>query len=295
MTATLPESHNAFVYVYEGEAIVGDGESERTPPRGELGVLSHGETLLLAADEGPTRLIFVAGKPLNEPVAKYGPFVMNTPEQIVAAIRDYQSGVSSEFYTAARWPPFCRFQFERAVRRAPLSTQPVSVSVSPSKRRKAFSAVRSRALGLAVRAHQFERAGRRVPAIRLTLTRARAVLLRIDDAERQGGFSTETRCRADVSACRRRCRDRRSAAGGIVVNQRLDTRRSDRAIVELDIVVRRVYRRDDRTAIAVVERHATTDRATVGPGRTGRQHRCGHKNTGVHYGSFSTRFWTRLA
>jgi redox-sensitive bicupin YhaK (pirin superfamily) len=91
-TATLPESHNAFVYVYEGEAIVGDGESERTLPRGELGVLSHGETLQLAAGEGPTRLILVAGKPLNEPVAKYGPFVMNTPEQIVAAIRDYQSG-----------------------------------------------------------------------------------------------------------------------------------------------------------------------------------------------------------
>lgn len=90
--ATLPESHNAFVYVYEGEAIVGDGESARTLPRGELGVLSHGETLRLAAGEGPTRLILVAGKPLNEPVAKYGPFVMNTPEQIVAAIRDYQSG-----------------------------------------------------------------------------------------------------------------------------------------------------------------------------------------------------------
>jgi redox-sensitive bicupin YhaK (pirin superfamily) len=90
--ATLPESHNAFVYVYEGEATVGDAESARTLPRGELGVLSHGETLRLAAGEGPTRLILVAGKPLNEPVAKYGPFVMNTPEQIVAAIRDYQSG-----------------------------------------------------------------------------------------------------------------------------------------------------------------------------------------------------------
>jgi quercetin 2,3-dioxygenase len=91
-SASLPERHNGFVYVYDGEAIVGDGESARTLPRGELGVLSHGETLTLAAGAGATRLILVAGKPLNEPVAKYGPFVMNTPEQIVTAIRDYQTG-----------------------------------------------------------------------------------------------------------------------------------------------------------------------------------------------------------
>jgi len=91
-TAQLPERHNGFVYVYDGEAIVGDGDSARTLPRGELGVLSHGETLSLAAGANTTRLILVAGKPLNEPVAKYGPFVMNTPEQIVTAIRDFQSG-----------------------------------------------------------------------------------------------------------------------------------------------------------------------------------------------------------
>ena len=54
--------------------------------------LSDGEELLVAAVSEATRLILVAGKPLNEPVAKYGPFVMNTPEQIVEAIRDYQAG-----------------------------------------------------------------------------------------------------------------------------------------------------------------------------------------------------------
>jgi redox-sensitive bicupin YhaK (pirin superfamily) len=91
-TAQLPERHNGFVYVYDGDAIVGDGETARTLPRGELGVLSHGETLALAAGTSATRLILVAGKPLNEPVAKYGPFVMNTPEQIATAIRDFQSG-----------------------------------------------------------------------------------------------------------------------------------------------------------------------------------------------------------
>ena len=56
-------------------------------------MLSLGEALDIAApDNAATRLILVAGRPLKEPVAKYGPFVMNTPEQIVQAIQDYQSG-----------------------------------------------------------------------------------------------------------------------------------------------------------------------------------------------------------
>lgn len=91
-TATMPEGHNAFVYVYEGSVTVGGGGSARILSRGELGVLSHGERVELASGGAPARCILVAGKPLNEPVAKYGPFVMNTPEQIVTAIRDYQSG-----------------------------------------------------------------------------------------------------------------------------------------------------------------------------------------------------------
>jgi redox-sensitive bicupin YhaK (pirin superfamily) len=48
--------------------------------------------VLVSAGDTASRLILVAGKPLNEPVAKYGPFVMNTPEQIVEAIRDFQAG-----------------------------------------------------------------------------------------------------------------------------------------------------------------------------------------------------------
>jgi redox-sensitive bicupin YhaK (pirin superfamily) len=85
----VPEGHTAFVYVFEGEARIGD----QSLARGELGVLSAGDPLveLVAADEG-ARLILVAGKPLKEPVAKYGPFVMNTPQQIREAIADYQAG-----------------------------------------------------------------------------------------------------------------------------------------------------------------------------------------------------------
>ena len=91
--AAVPSSHNAFAYVYEGAADIGAADSARRIARGELAVLDRdGDDVLFSAGAAPARLILVAGKPLNEPVAKYGPFVMNTQEQIVQAIRDFQSG-----------------------------------------------------------------------------------------------------------------------------------------------------------------------------------------------------------
>ncbi|HET7930569.1 MAG TPA: pirin family protein [Rhodanobacteraceae bacterium] len=87
----LPEGHSAFAYVFEGDAVhVG---AEVLGLR-ELGVLSKGESVELAvpADARPARVLLVAGRPLNEQVARYGPFVMNTPEQIVQAMQDYQAG-----------------------------------------------------------------------------------------------------------------------------------------------------------------------------------------------------------
>ena len=91
--ATIPAGHSAFAYVYEGSAELGPDGAATKLGRGELAVLDRiGDELPIAAGDAPTRLIVVAGKPLNEPVARYGPFVMNTPEQIVEAIRDYQGG-----------------------------------------------------------------------------------------------------------------------------------------------------------------------------------------------------------
>lgn len=84
----LPAGHHGFAYVFEGDALVG-GEPLR---RSELGVLSDGDRLQLAGTETPSRLLVVAGKPLNESVARYGPFVMNTPEQIHEAIADFRAG-----------------------------------------------------------------------------------------------------------------------------------------------------------------------------------------------------------
>ncbi|MDE1886072.1 MAG: pirin family protein, partial [Xanthomonadaceae bacterium] len=87
----LPATHNGFAYVYQGQARIGEGASEQLV-RGDLGVLGKGDGLKITTGDAPARLIVVAGKPLNEPVAKYGPFVMNTPQQIVQAVEDFRAG-----------------------------------------------------------------------------------------------------------------------------------------------------------------------------------------------------------
>jgi redox-sensitive bicupin YhaK (pirin superfamily) len=86
----LPETHNAFAYVYEGEAAIG---AESTPLRaGQIAVLSPGLSAGLAGGRAPARAILVAGRPLREPVAKTGPFVMNTQAELRQAVLDYQAG-----------------------------------------------------------------------------------------------------------------------------------------------------------------------------------------------------------
>jgi len=83
--------HHAFAYVYEGEAWLGEGDGSRVSAH-QLGVLGDGDGLEVLAGEGGARLLVIAGCPLNEPVERYGPFVMNTREQIAEAVRDFQSG-----------------------------------------------------------------------------------------------------------------------------------------------------------------------------------------------------------
>lgn len=87
----LPPGHNAFVYVYGGTAQVGT-PAKRTA-RGELAVLGPGERVTLAATSNePAKMLLVAGQPLDEPVARHGPFVMNTEREIHEAITDFQAG-----------------------------------------------------------------------------------------------------------------------------------------------------------------------------------------------------------
>ena len=89
-TTAVPATHNAFIYVYRGAVTVGDTlvESRR------MGILSNaptadGVTLRTTED---ARVILVAGKPLHEPIVQYGPFVMNTQEQIHQALDDFRTG-----------------------------------------------------------------------------------------------------------------------------------------------------------------------------------------------------------
>lgn len=86
----LPADHNVFVYVYRGEAAI----AGRAVPRQRMAILANHADLdgvVIEALEA-SRAILVAGRPLNEPIAQYGPFVMNTQEEIHQAMADYRDG-----------------------------------------------------------------------------------------------------------------------------------------------------------------------------------------------------------
>ena len=85
-----PENHNAFAYVYEGGIRIGSGEGTAVA-RGEIALLGSGPTVSISAATASS-LILVGGRPLNEPVARYGPFVMNNEDEIRQAFRDYREG-----------------------------------------------------------------------------------------------------------------------------------------------------------------------------------------------------------
>jgi len=82
--------HNVFVYLYEGEAAVGD--EQRALPTRAAGLLGHGESVRVRATDQGARFLLLAGAPIGEPVVQYGPFVMNTRAEIDQAIADYQAG-----------------------------------------------------------------------------------------------------------------------------------------------------------------------------------------------------------
>ena len=88
----LPDGHNAFAYLFEGAVTVGEGEDARALESREMGVLGGGGALSLRAGGGGARLILVAGTPLREPVARHGPFVMNTRQELMQAFVDFQEG-----------------------------------------------------------------------------------------------------------------------------------------------------------------------------------------------------------
>lgn len=92
LTLPVPRGHNAFVYLYEGDARIGDAALQARA----VSVLGDGETVALRAGADGARLLLLAARPLNEPVEQYGPFVMNTREEIEQALRDYRDGTLAD-------------------------------------------------------------------------------------------------------------------------------------------------------------------------------------------------------
>jgi quercetin 2,3-dioxygenase len=87
----LPVEHNAFVYVYRGEALVG----ARSVPAQRMAILAttpDRDGVTLTAGDQPTRLLLIAGQPLHEPIVQHGPFVMNSQQQIFDAVADFRAG-----------------------------------------------------------------------------------------------------------------------------------------------------------------------------------------------------------
>jgi len=96
VSVPVSASLNAVAYVFEGSARVG----EREVREGQLAVLGPGDEVRLRG--GPGRLLLLAGEPLRERVAHYGPFVMNSDEELIQAMRDFQSGRMGEITRTAQ-------------------------------------------------------------------------------------------------------------------------------------------------------------------------------------------------
>jgi len=89
----LPDTHNAFVYVYRGALKFDTG---CLVPAQRMAIFANtpgSDGIRLVAGAEPTRLLLIAGRPLQEPIAQHGPFVMNTQAELIQAVRDYQAGV----------------------------------------------------------------------------------------------------------------------------------------------------------------------------------------------------------
>jgi redox-sensitive bicupin YhaK (pirin superfamily) len=91
----IPAGHNAFVYVYRGDVEIGDAGAATGVPVQRMAILANGtdrDGVRLQAGPAGARALLIAGRPLNEPIAQYGPFVMNTQAEIFQAVEDFREG-----------------------------------------------------------------------------------------------------------------------------------------------------------------------------------------------------------
>jgi quercetin 2,3-dioxygenase len=92
----IKQGYHAFVYPFEGSVTVGPAATARTLESHHAGVLSDGDTVELVGGGEGGRMLLLAGRPLLEPIVQYGPFVMNSREEIEQAVNDYQRGALTE-------------------------------------------------------------------------------------------------------------------------------------------------------------------------------------------------------
>jgi redox-sensitive bicupin YhaK (pirin superfamily) len=91
----VPAGHNAFVYVYRGALQLGPADAASAVPLQRMAILANepeSDGVRLQAGTEPTRALLIAGRPLGEPIAQYGPFVMNTQAEIYQAVEDFRAG-----------------------------------------------------------------------------------------------------------------------------------------------------------------------------------------------------------
>jgi len=91
----VPEGHNSFIYLLKGQIKVGKTNHEKTNDS-NLILLKQGKNLQIKAEK-ESEFLFIAGKPIGEPIARGGPFVMNTKAEIIEAINDYQNGTFAKY------------------------------------------------------------------------------------------------------------------------------------------------------------------------------------------------------
>jgi redox-sensitive bicupin YhaK (pirin superfamily) len=91
----VPEGHNSFIYLLKGQIKVGKINHEKTSDS-NLILLKQGKSLQIKAEK-ESEFLFIAGKPIGEPIARGGPFVMNTKAEIIEAINDYQNGTFAKY------------------------------------------------------------------------------------------------------------------------------------------------------------------------------------------------------
>jgi redox-sensitive bicupin YhaK (pirin superfamily) len=93
-TRTIARGNTVFAYLFEGEARLGGANGPETTfiKAPKLAVWGEGDLVHVTTEEKPVRFLLVSGRPLNEPIARYGPFVMNTREEIEQTLRDLQQG-----------------------------------------------------------------------------------------------------------------------------------------------------------------------------------------------------------